>query len=504
MSGRLIIGLILLFPILGKSQSAYLQQILSVRDSIKYIDLHAFKYNRPFPYSRNPQKALAKVLPKLKLLPNEDIQTLLTNENPRNRALGILALYQSDNQNSILQLLQYLSDSSECYKQTPYNRFSSDVSSSIQRPSIDSLLTKARTLTVGEIAKTLFGHYLLQLGYSYFDDGFKIFIQKSKEITYSAGFLKWLKLKATGGIEPFQEDRRELFEQLKFRISKISSQTDQAIYKIYLSVDEHELYDQADRLTSLRFLGKRHVKSILSRFPLTKDPCLVSINDSTHSDFDYGMMCKWILKNAHYLFKKEDIPFLLARAEYEDKKTRYWNTRFFSPYWFIACANIDPMNSPMYIGFGLSRHKGEYQEFERAELYASLWHASGERELNFILDWFFNSYKKNARSQERLDHFIHQLTSTSDLKLIKHIIADDRFYNYIKVSDVKHIAWQVNHILKEEFISHQSISMVDNPYPGWVEQFEASYDTALENYPMEVKEMLERTEQLKNKLRNLN
>ena len=156
----------------------------------------------------------------------------------------------------------------------------------------------------------------------------------------------------------------------------------------------------------------------------------------------------------------------------------------------------------MYIGFGLSRHTGDYQEFERAELYASLWHVSGERELNFILDWFFNSYKKNERSHERLDHFIHQLTSTSDLKLIKFIIADDRFYNFIKVSDVKHIAWQVNHILQQEIIPQESIDMISHPF--WVEQFEESFDKAFEQYPLQSKELLEKTEQLKDELRNLN
>jgi hypothetical protein len=215
----------------GKSQSDYLQEILTFRDSIKYIDLSEFKYNRPYPYSRNPQKALTIILPKLKLLSNADIQTLLTNENARNRALGLLALYQADNQNSLSELLQYFSDSTECYKQNPYHRFSSHNVLSSQKPNLDSLLSKAKTLTVGEIAKTLFYHYLRQLGYSLFDPKLDIFMQESKQTEYSAGFLKLLKLKATGGTEPFQEDRRELAEELKHRISKISNPIDKAIYK---------------------------------------------------------------------------------------------------------------------------------------------------------------------------------------------------------------------------------------------------------------------------------
>src|SRR5262249_28323367 len=155
------------------------------------------KYNRPFPYAKNAQKALARLLPKLPLMPNEEIQSLLNDENPKSRALGLLALYQSDNQNSLLQLKVYFSDSAECYKQTPYNRFSSDGFLSDKRPTLESLLVKVKTLTVGEIAKTLFNHYFLQLGYSSIDSALIEPNKESKDLNYSSGFLKWLTLKAT-------------------------------------------------------------------------------------------------------------------------------------------------------------------------------------------------------------------------------------------------------------------------------------------------------------------
>lgn len=444
---------------------------------------------------------MGKVLPMLEKLRNEDIQTLLTDENPRSRALGILALYQVDNQNSLLQLSTYFIDSAACYKQTPYHRFASDHLFSNKRPSLDSLLSKAKTFTVGEIAKTLFSQYLQQLGYSYLDQGFETFVRKSIVTEYSAGFLKWLKLKATGGIEPFQEERRELVNRLKDRINKIPSPVDRATYKIYLSIDEYELYDEEERLKSLRFLGKRYIEAILTRLPSTKDQSLISINDSTHRDFDYTQMCNWILQNANYVFQKEDIQFLLSRAEYEEKLWS-WNTRLYSPYWYIACANIDTLNAPMYIGYGLSRFTGEYDQFERAELYASLWHVAGDRDVNFILNWFFNSYKINERNPERLDHFIHRLTRMSDLKLLKHLIQDDRFYHYIKVSDVVEIARQINQILQKEVIPQQSIDRLSLPI--WLSQFEESYDKTFEEYPIQVTQLLRDSEKLKEELRKIN
>src|SRR5688572_6662910 len=112
---KMIFCLLLFLPTTSSSQSAYLSEIIGLRDSIKYIDIHEFKYNRPYPYLPNRQVALGKILILLESLPNEEIQTLLTNENPRSRALGILALYQVNNQNALLQLLQYFSDSSACY-----------------------------------------------------------------------------------------------------------------------------------------------------------------------------------------------------------------------------------------------------------------------------------------------------------------------------------------------------------------------------------------------------
>jgi hypothetical protein len=41
-------------------------------------------------------------------------------------------------------------------------------------------------------------------------------------------------------------------------------------------------------------------------------------------------------------------------------------------------------------------------------------------------------------------------------------------------------------------------------FPWHVEQFEESYDLAFEKYPNQTKELLAKTEQLKNELRKLN
>lgn len=501
----LLISYLLVFiPLIVNGQRTSLQTIYNISDSIKYIDLHEFQFNRPYPYSNLANKPFAKILPLLDALTESEINTLLSDDNPRIRALGILTVYQKDDQKLLLRLPQYFADTAECFKTTPFQRFSSRTEFHFTKPNLDSLLNLAKSLTVDGIAKTLFYQYFTLSGRVYMNEELDIFIKENANRNYSAGFLNLLKLKATGGISPFQEERRDLVNQLKERIYKISDPIDKAIYTIYLSTFDYELYSHEERLDALNKLGKKNLKSILSRKPHTTDPTLANIKDSTYHSFEYAKMCGWILQNSHFVFKENDIPYLLARAEYERRFTRLWDTPLHSPYWYIACAKIDPTNSPMYLGFGLSRYTGEYQEFDRAELYAALWHIAGERELAFILDWFFNSYLKNERSRERLDHFIHQLTTTSDLKLIKHIIADDRFYNYIKVSDVKQLAWQVNRILQKEFISHDRISMVGNSIPIWVEQFEESYDNTLEKYPMGVKEILENAEQLKEELRKLN
>jgi hypothetical protein len=480
-------------------QSEEVREIQRFSEEIKFLDMREFVYNRTFRFNTN--SSLNRFLEFSDSLSIEEIENCLRSNNGKIKTLGILGLYQTDNQKNFLRIASFLADSTISFKASPYNIFDRRISFGESQSSEEELLSKAKNLYVSDVANSIIRHYFKQSGHIYFDDEFPRFLSERKNLDYTAGFLKVLKLKATGGINPFQEDRILLANNLRSRINSIQNEVDRAIYKMYLSTNEYELFTHNEIINELRFLGKERVRRILVRQPPTSDPDLLSINDSELHNFEYNRMCKWILLNAKELFFEEDVPFFLERAKYERENTGYWGTTLSFPFWHIAAARVDEVNSSKYLKSCIVLFEGENQEFERATLYAELWHRRGVEEADFILDWIYDSYALNERSRERIDIFIHNLDHKEDIILLKKIISDDRFENSMNVWNVIQVAWQLNKLKGDSTIEDHLTRKIWHPFG--LDRVEWWRESALEKYPNETMEMLERTETLINELKKV-
>lgn len=365
-------------------------RIEQLSEEIKFLDMHEFVYNRTSRFHSN--SAFNQFLNFSDSLKIGEIEKCLNSKNGKIKALGLLCLYQTDIQENYLKIADFLADSTTSFKTAPYHRFASHYSFGGKQRSEEELLKRAKVLSIADIAYSMIHHYFKQSGHVYFDDEFPKFLSERKSLTYTAGFLKLLKLKATGGISPFQEKRKHFIDELRSRVNSINNKVDRAIYKIYLSTYEYELFTQEEMRTELRFLGKERIKQILVRQPPTQDPDLLNVKDSELSNFEYNRMCMWILLNAKDIFNKEDVSFFLERAKYERENTRSWRTTMSFPFWHIAAARVDETNSSEYIKTCIALFDSEYQKFERATLYAELWHRRGFKEIDFILDWIFDMH----------------------------------------------------------------------------------------------------------------
>ena len=128
-----------------------------------------------------------------------------------------------------------------------------------EQPTLEERLEKVSDLKVSDFALAFIKHYFNQSGHVYFDKEFEDFLIERKNLPQTAGFLKLLKLKATGGISPFQEERIELIETLKERIESIENDIDKSIYKLYLSCNEYQLYTDEELRIELQSLGRENV-----------------------------------------------------------------------------------------------------------------------------------------------------------------------------------------------------------------------------------------------------
>lgn len=306
----------------GQDEKA--REIERFSEEIKFFDIHEFVYNRTFRF--NSSSPLIQFLAFSDSLSIEEIERFLKSNNGKIKALGLLGLYQTNNQKNFLRIADFLVDSTISFKASPYNIFDNRIIFGESQPSEEELLSKAENLYVADIASPIIRHYFLHSGHVYLDNELPKFLSERKNLDYTAGFLKLLKLKATGGISPFQEDRQPLVNELRSRINSIENEVDRAIYKIYLSTHEYELFSYDEIITELKYLGEERIKQILIRHPPTDDPDLLNIQDSELNNFEYSTMCKWILLNAKEVVDKKDVSFFLERANYERENTMSWRT----------------------------------------------------------------------------------------------------------------------------------------------------------------------------------
>ena len=239
----------------------------------------------------------------------------------------------------------------------------------------------------------------------------------------------------------------------------------------------------------------------IMKHPPTKDPDLRRISDKAAYFHPYENMCKWILLNAEEVFSEKDVSFFLERAKYEREHTNSWRKTLNFPFWHIAAARVDAVNSSTYLKSCIILYEGESQKSERAALYAELWHKRGLEEIDFILDWIYDSYVLNERNKERIDKLIDRLDQEKDIILLENIISDDRFEHSMNVWNVIKIAWQINKLRDDTTIEDNLTIEIWHPFG--LDRVEWLRERALEEYPNETREMLERTKNLIDELRKI-
>ncbi len=491
-------------------QNENFDKVQQFAEEIEFILVYEFLTNSFYPSDTALESRLSfgDFLHFSKSLSIDEIEQCLDDRNPKVRALGLISLYQSDNQIHLLRTADFLSDSVICFKRYPHfvnmypyaNGPDSKAEARRRARERSKLLEEAKYLTVADIAKAILQFYFEKSILGDFDEELNLFLKERRNLEYTVGFLRLLENKARGMTSPLEEKRQPLIRELRNRIDSISNKVDRAIYRIYLSADfdRYELFSQEELLTELTFLGRERAKLILMRQPPSNDPDLQRIRDETAYFHHYGNMCKWILLNAKEIFSEEDVSFFLERAKYERENTR---TILSFPFWHIAAARVDEVNAAKYLKSCIILYEGEYQALERAILYAELWHRRYLEEIDFILDWIYDSYVLNERNKERIDNFIDRLDQEKDIILLKRIIFDDRFECSMNVWNVIKIAWQINKLKGDSTIQDHLIREIWHPIG--LHRVEWMRQSALERYPNETKEMLERTKTLIDELRKI-
>lgn len=489
------------------------QEVIDTRiklysESINHIAINDFLFNR----NQTPARSFSRIdsLTKIQIsqiafgdfisytdsISIEDINSCLKSDNPKIRALGLVALYQVDDQKVILKFSEFLRDSAECFKSNPIPMFSEI----IRTANHNDLLEKSSVLTVSDVAKAVLRYYHEHSGLRFSEKDLDSFIDSRKNLVYTLGYLNLLKSKATGRINPIQESRKHLVQELKDKINLIPEPMERVIYKYSLSAKSPKLYNEDELILELKTISSDKVKEILSRNIKSKDPDLLKMNTS-YATYQNRLVRDNILLNVNYIFNKKDISFLLERAESEYDNYRGSGDPFSSPYWYIASARLDEKNAKRYLSEAIKRSNSNYSNLDKEHLYAELWHLTKLENISFILNWVFSDFKVNQKEVEEIDYFFGLLNDVSDLELLKIIINDDRIYNSLSVKSIIKIARQFNLLKGEKVIARSFINDIWHPFG--IDRADSNRDMAFEKYPNETKNMIEKKKILISELKKI-
>lgn len=461
-------------------------------DSIQFLELHDFLYLRiPSQVPKIAQAPFNQFMAWSDSLLLTDVKIMLETPSPKIRVLALLALYKFDHLDLLPLFTAYSSDSSRCFKKSPFKIYGRMPTYSAF--TIKALIEEAPYLRVSDVVKEILLHFYRQSGYGYDDP--EQYLKERANLVNTAGFLNLLKYKATKGIQPLSSKYKPALDKLVARINAIEPELLRYIYQIYISVEDHlfmknpyyTIYSEAEMIAALKNIGRENTWLILKGAIPANDP------DLKETAPMYHQMCEWILLHAEHVFTVEDVPSILQQTERKNSST------FIS--WYIAAAKLDSNNAAKHLKLGLSAVQQPFLVFHRTDLYIELWRLCKEKEIDFILNWLFGCYHLNKELTERTETFISGLDLIEDLPLYKKIIHDPRFEDSIHIWTVQNIATRINIISQKELIPLKLIEAIWHPYG--LDRVEWWRDRALKKYPKETKNLLENTKKLKNFLRSL-
>ena len=344
-------------------------------------------------------------------LREEELKALLEDPRPVIRAAAVAGSYLADRVALLPQVVSMIEDEGEAppFRQIQNVAIVQHPDGSIG-PSGPPYVKEPQT--VGDVARTVLrAHYQTAAGrYQVPDPRFRKperhaadFVDYWQARRDRADCLGWLTMainRATGGSSPPGNDYRQRVKAVRQRIDGIESPYRDwlllALSTPWLGGDAlmgmDGLATHEDRIAAARAIGEPALRAFLSgQSPDVSDPdCQLG----EHSIYPYERVATFVLQHAPELLPNATTEWLLdlearhLRGEPVGLAPRHFATSL----WTVAAADLHPEGAVEILRGGFQHHaanKYSYQQDRRAYLAMALWRHAGERELPFLLDWFF-------------------------------------------------------------------------------------------------------------------
>jgi hypothetical protein len=222
----------------------------------------------------------------------------------------------------------------------------------------------------------------------------------------------------TGGLLTLNSGVRARLEPFRDWLDRLP-ELDRNLYLIWLqsTFTEPALADDLDLSQAVRRLGRENILAIAEGQPPGGDPELQPSWDPAR----YRAVAALVLNHARGVLLPADAARLAAYVQrdrqrlksHPDPRDPRWDQSY-----IIAQAWLLPDRASELLHADIQYHSGHYEDYERAQLVATLLELRGQAEMPFIRDFFFGNFPAQ-------DYFIASLEST-DQPLVEALLDDAR------------------------------------------------------------------------------
>lgn len=367
----------------------------------KVIFLCDFATNfQPSPQMQSSWKALAD--PSLK---TENLIRLLKSSDPKVRSLAIFALDRKYDPRTLPEIADLQSD------QAPSYPCPAPVDQWLPPDKPEAWPTESRT--VGALATGVVNRYLSEAGYTNFSEYWKDHQNRSYSVSWFA-----LSLRRVWG--PRDLDPTGI-EALRGEVAKLPS-PDRQWTTLWLGTlpspnNVVRPYSDEEMIRAAAELGHEALLQLLDGRIESTDPDLRVRQDSVYRE-SLRALQTFVLTNSPELLAKTDSQFLL-----QEKFNQ-------APWYAVGAAQLDRKNASAILRTAFERFNGKMDDYNRAVIVLALWNLEGERETDFILDWFYNASMGHGLVATPRHQFLRDVEKQNGTKpLIAALIRDQRFNN---------------------------------------------------------------------------
>jgi hypothetical protein len=385
-------------------------------------------------------------------LPTADLVALLKHKEPNVRALALAALFSREDPAVLPQMAALVGD--KCRTVPDLQILRADIQFKEDDPHPSDLHPQ----TVGSVANKMVGCYLRTAGYS--DKDFNTYWAARKDRKSCASWYVVRMTRATGSIVAFQKDRAGRVKAVREAIEQLP-QPDRDWTLLYVACHYTvgyygesglpEFTDRPELILAARRIGPATLLELMQGKVVCPDPDLGTDKECARARADIAL---FTLKHAAELLRPQDAETLLAMSK-ENRTEAHW--------YIIAAAVLKPQSAKEWIVDGLKRYEKDYARYYRASLAAGLWQALGDKEIPFLVDWFYGEkVDKNPHSPQTGEFVraIKGIHAPADRKLLA-ALANDKRLDKLDYQSLRVLLQTVNEWVKTPVIEPRAL------YPTW-------------------------------------